>query len=98
MDIKTIQERLKIFAKDFDGEIFTDQTQRLLYATDASGYREIPLGVARPKNSEAIRKLILFAGEHKVPLIPRTAGTSLAGQVVGNGLIVDVSRYMTNGS
>ncbi|MDP1623729.1 MAG: FAD-linked oxidase C-terminal domain-containing protein [Bacteroidales bacterium] len=79
----------------FDGEIYTDYAQRLLYATDASAYREIPMGVARPKNAYDIRKLINFANELKVPLIPRAAGTSLAGQVVGSGLVVDVSRYMT---
>ena len=49
-----------------------------------------------PEMSLRIRQLILFAKEHRIPLIPRTAGTSLAGQVIGNGLIVDVSRYMTS--
>ncbi len=78
-----------------EGDIFFDETSRLLYATDASAYREIPLGVARPKNANDIRILIDYAGRHNIPLIPRTAGTSLAGQVVGSGLIVDVSRYLT---
>ena len=77
-----------------DGDLFTDLTFRLLHATDASAYREVPLAVARPKNQEDIRKLVLFAAEHKTSLIPRTAGTSLAGQVVGNGIIVDVSKYL----
>lgn len=78
-----------------EGEVFTDTTQRLLYATDASAYREMPLGVVRPKSPSDIATLIAFANEHNIPLIPRTAGTSLAGQVVGSGLVVDVSRYMT---
>ncbi len=78
----------------FKGDIFTDETMRLLYATDASAYREIPLAVVRPKDKEDIRLLIQFANEYKTSLIPRTAGTSLAGQVVGNGIIVDVSKYM----
>jgi len=77
-----------------DGDLFTDLTFRLLHATDASAYREVPLAVARPKNQEDIRKLIRFAREHKTSLIPRTAGTSLAGQVVGGGIIVDVSKYL----
>jgi FAD/FMN-containing dehydrogenase/Fe-S oxidoreductase len=84
------------FKAQFQGEIFTDTAQRLMYSTDASAYREMPAGVARPKNDEDIRKLILFAREHKLPLIPRTAGTSLAGQVVGSGLVVDVSKHMTD--
>lgn len=78
-----------------EGEVFTDTTQRLLYATDASAYREMPMGVVRPKSPSDIATLIAFANEHNIPLIPRTAGTSLAGQVVGSGLVVDVSRYMT---
>ncbi|MFH2096630.1 MAG: FAD-binding and (Fe-S)-binding domain-containing protein, partial [Bacteroidota bacterium] len=78
-----------------EGDIFTDESSLLMYATDASAYREKPLAVIRPKQEEDIRKIILFAGENKIPLIPRTAGTSLAGQVVGNGIVVDVSRYMT---
>ncbi|MBW6492675.1 MAG: FAD-binding protein [Lentimicrobium sp.] len=68
---------------------------RLLYATDASAYRELPAGVCRPKDEDDLKVLIDFARKMKLPLIPRTAGTSLAGQVVGNGLVVDVSKYMT---
>jgi FAD/FMN-containing dehydrogenase/Fe-S oxidoreductase len=67
---------------------------RLLYATDASAYREIPLAIVLPKDTHDIRMLIQFAAENKTSLIPRTAGTSLAGQVVGNGIVVDVSKYM----
>ena len=95
MNIDSLHTVIQSFRSQFEGEIFTDQTQRLLYATDASAYREIPLGVARPKNGDDIRKLILFAADNGIPLIPRTAGTSLAGQVVGSGLVVDVSRYLT---
>ncbi len=78
----------------FKGDIYIDDTMRLLYATDASAYREIPLAVLLPKDKEDIHLLIQFSNEHKTSLIPRTAGTSLAGQVVGNGIIVDVSKYM----
>ncbi len=78
-----------------DGDLYTDKKTRLLYATDASVYREIPIAVARPKNKEDIKLLIEYADKTKTSLIPRTAGTSLAGQVVGSGIVVDVSRYMT---
>ena len=78
------------------GEVFTDDAWKLMYATDASAYREVPAGVVRPRNDEDLRKLILFAGKNGIPLIPRTAGTSLAGQVVGSGLVVDVSKHMTS--
>jgi FAD/FMN-containing dehydrogenase/Fe-S oxidoreductase len=76
------------------GDLFTGDTMRILYATDASAYREMPLAVARPKNADDITTLIKFAKKAGISLIPRTAGTSLAGQVVGDGIIVDVSKYM----
>ena len=66
---------------------------RTLYATDASAYREMPMGVAIPETQADIQTLISFADSHQIPLIPRTAGTSLAGQVVGAGLVVDVSKF-----
>ena len=77
------------------GEMYLDETTRRLYATDASSYRQIPLAVAYPRNVEDIKLLVNFAREHKLSLIPRTAGTSLAGQVVGGGIVVDVSRTFT---
>ena len=79
-----------------EGDLYTNKKNRLLYATDASAYREIPAAVARPKNANDISKLIRFANSEKISLIPRTAGTSLAGQVVGGGLVADVSKYMTD--
>ena len=82
-------------AEELEGEIFYDDTMRILYATDASAYRELPLAVAFPRSNSDIKKLINFANEHKTSLIPRTAGTSLAGQVVGNGIVVDVSKHFT---
>ncbi|HRP30657.1 MAG TPA: FAD-linked oxidase C-terminal domain-containing protein [Agriterribacter sp.] len=78
-----------------EGKLYNDITTRTLYATDASAYREIPLAVAIPQSVEDIKKLIAFANARKTSLIPRTAGTSLAGQVVGNGIVVDVSKHFT---
>ncbi|HMO62587.1 MAG TPA: FAD-linked oxidase C-terminal domain-containing protein [Ferruginibacter sp.] len=90
-----MSSRLKQLAATLDGELYYDDTMRILYATDASAYREMPLAVAMPKSGADIKKLIAFAKAEKTSLIPRTAGTSLAGQVVGNGIIVDVSKYFT---
>ncbi|MEO7984831.1 MAG: FAD-binding and (Fe-S)-binding domain-containing protein, partial [Bacteroidota bacterium] len=78
-----------------EGDLFDDSTMRVLYATDASAYREMPLAVASPRHIQDIKQLICFARREKTSLIPRTAGTSLAGQVVGNGIVVDVSKYFT---
>ncbi len=84
----------------FEGELYyTNSTeheaQRILYATDASVYREKPLAVAIPKSVVDLKNLLAFARNHRITLIPRTAGTSLAGQVVGSGVIVDLSKYFT---
>jgi FAD/FMN-containing dehydrogenase/Fe-S oxidoreductase len=65
-----------------------------LYATDASVYRQLPLAVALPKHEVDIQKIVKFANAQKISLIPRGAGTSLAGQCVGDGIVVDVSKYM----
>ena len=87
--------KLEEIKKQIEGDFFTDITMRTLYATDASVYREMPTAVSRPKTLEDVKKLIRFAIDNKTSLIPRTAGTSLAGQVVGKGIIVDVSLYWT---
>ncbi|MBP5395945.1 MAG: FAD-binding oxidoreductase, partial [Bacteroidales bacterium] len=75
--------------------IHTDRLHRIAYATDASVYREMPYGVAYPENEGDIRELIRYAREKGISLIPRAGGTSIAGQVVGEGLVVDISRHFT---
>jgi len=90
-----MKEKLKELGTSLEGELYLDSVMRTLYATDASAYREMPLAVAIPASVQDIRKLIAFAIENKTSLIPRTAGTSLAGQVVGNGIVVDVSKKFT---
>jgi FAD/FMN-containing dehydrogenase/Fe-S oxidoreductase len=87
-------EALKLLTSRIDGDVLYDLSSRLMYATDASVYRELPLAVVRPRHEKDIRSLVSFSAESGISLIPRGAGTSLAGQVVGNGIIVDVSRYM----
>ncbi|TLP81406.1 FAD-binding and (Fe-S)-binding domain-containing protein [Maribacter sp. ACAM166] len=81
--------------QDLEGELRYDDLTKALYATDASVYRKIPIGVAFPKSIADIKSVIRFANEEKIGLIPRTAGTSLAGQCVGDGLVVDVSKHFT---
>ena len=88
-------DALKVLQRSFAGEILVDDLTRALYSTDASAYQETPLAVAFPKNEADIVALVKLASELGVGLIPRTAGTSLAGQVVGSGIVVDVSRHFT---
>jgi len=90
-----MDKALQNLADTLQGDLFFDNTMRTLYATDASSYREMPLAVAIPKSKADIAALISFAAANNTSLIPRTAGTSLAGQVVGNGIVVDVSKHFT---
>lgn len=87
---------LSQLSEKLEGDIFFDDMMRILYATDASAYRELPLAVAFPKSVADLKTLIIYARQNHIGLVPRTAGTSLAGQVVGNGIIVDVSKHFTN--
>ncbi len=90
-----MQDKLIRLAAELDGDLKYDNIHLTIYSTDASVYRERPLAVAFPKNTDDIKTLIRFAKTHKTSLIPRGAGTSLAGQVVGSGIVVDVSKYRT---
>ena len=76
--------------------IQTDILTRRLYATDASIYEEIPKGVSFPKNLSDIQNLVKLSGEKGFSITARSAGTSLAGQTTGGGIIMDVSRFMTS--
>ena len=90
-----MEEKLRRLSEVLEGELLWDNQTKILYATDASAYREMPTAVAYPRNVKDLQELIAFARAEKSALIPRTAGTSLAGQVVGNGIVVDVSKYWT---
>ena len=91
--------RLEQLSQSLSGELYyksddpKHQTIRVAYSTDASVYQELPLAVAIPHTKTDLLQLVAFADANQVTLIPRTAGTSLAGQVVGSGIIVDVSKY-----
>ena len=85
-------------SQSLTGDLYYDDsayhhTIRIAYSTDASVYQELPLAVAIPKNNEDIKILLQFASANSITIIPRTAGTSLAGQVVGNGIVMDISKY-----
>ncbi len=92
---KDLVLELKSLQRSLQGDLLIDNISLIMYSTDASAYRELPVAVVRPKTNDDIRKVILFANQHKIGVIPRTAGTSLAGQVVGRGIVLDVSKYMT---
>ena len=90
-----LQAALARLATEMEGELEFGELVRSLYATDASVYQAMPLAVAFPKTEEDIVRLIRLAGAEGLSLIPRAAGTSLAGQCVGDGIVVDISRHFT---
>jgi FAD/FMN-containing dehydrogenase/Fe-S oxidoreductase len=75
-------------------EIRTDQISRVLYSTDASNHQIEPLGVAFPRDLSEAAQVVAACHELGLPLLPRGAGTSLAGQAVGRGLILDLSKHL----
>ena len=84
----------------FEGELFfknnlQSEITRKIYATDASVYQVMPSAVAKPATYKDIKRLIQFAEKHKTSIIPRGAGTSLAGQVVGEGIIMEISAALS---
>ncbi|MCF6364865.1 MAG: FAD-binding protein [Bacteroidales bacterium] len=99
-----MEQKLKILHSGLKGEVHFDQTHRIIYSTDASAYKEKPSAVTFPKDIEDIKQIISFVNSYiagiaqscadNISIIPRGAGTSLAGQVTGNGIVVDVSKYM----
>lgn len=74
-------------------EILRDNIHRISYATDASCYRQMPYGVCYPKDKEDVLSLLKTAKENRLDIIPRAGGTSIAGQVVGSGIVCDISKY-----
>jgi FAD/FMN-containing dehydrogenase/Fe-S oxidoreductase len=85
---------LASLAARLEGDLATDDLARTIYATDASEYQETPLAVAFPKSAADVQAIVCFAAEAGVGIIPRGAGTSLAGQVVGGGIVVDAGRHL----
>ena len=81
-------------AKSLDGILKYDIITRAIYSTDASDYKVRPVAVIYPRGASDIRKTVLFAAKNMIGITIRAAGTSLAGQVVSPGIIVDISRFM----
>jgi len=82
--------------KNLRGDVRFDQGSRALYATDGSNFRQVPIGVVLPRDTDDVEAALALAREHGAPILCRGAGTSLAGQCCNVALILDFSRYMSN--
>ena len=76
------------------GEVRFDDGSKAMYSTDASNYRQIPIGVVIPRDAEDVVQSVAVARQFGVPLLPRGGGTALAGQSCNVALLVDMSKYM----
>src|SRR5437588_8206996 len=77
-----------------EGEVRFDAAARILYATDASNYWQLPLGVVLPRNQEDVARTLMIARANSMPILPRGGGTSLAGQTTNRAIVIDFSKYM----
>lgn len=80
--------------KHFSGDIRTDAATRAIYSTDASIYQIEPFGAALPKTQDDLIAAVELAAKYKIPILPRGSGSSLAGQAVGQALVLDCSRHL----
>ena len=80
--------------KKVNGALRTDTYSKVLYSTDASIYQVMPYGVLIPEHTDHVQAAVELAAQYKIPLLPRTAGSSLAGQAVNEALVVDMSRHL----
>ena len=79
-----------------DGEVRFDPYSRLLYSTDASIYQMEPIGVVIPRTADDVQAVVEFAAGEGIPVLPRSGGTSLAGQTVNHAIVLDFSKYLNN--
>src|SRR3974377_312508 len=82
--------------RHLQGEVRFDDTSRRLYSTDASIYQIMPLGVVIPRTIDDLQITVQIAGETQIPITARGGGTSLSGQSIGPGVVIDCSKYLNH--
>src|SRR3954464_13993960 len=88
------QSLLQALRKHVQGEVRFDDPSRKIYSTDASIYQILPLGVVIPKTVDDLTVAVQIAAELETPIVPRGGGTSLSGQSIGAGIVIDCSKYL----
>lgn len=91
LDTRSIEGELR---QAMRGDVLTDELSLGLYATDASNYQILPVVVVLPRDARDVEKAVAIAARHRLPILPRGGGTSLAGQTVGAAMVLDFSKYM----
>ena len=91
---KDREELAQQIGRRVSGEVRFDPFSRVLYSTDASIYQMEPVGVVIPRSVDDVLAVMEIARDNQVPVLPRTGGTSLAGQCVNHAIVMDFSKYM----
>ncbi len=92
VDVRSLREQLE---GAVSGEVRFDTASKALYATDASNYRQVPLGVVIPRTLDDIVATHRVCHAHGAPILARGGGTSLSGETVNFAVVIDVSKYLT---
>ena len=92
--MNTRQSMTDQLKQSIQGDVLEDDYSLGMYSTDASFYQIRPLAVILPKNESDVKKAVEIARNNKIKILPRGGGTSLAGQTVGEALVIDFSKYM----
>lgn len=87
-------EIYKKLSGKIQGKVYQDIFSRIAFSTDASIYRIMPLAVAQPASHSDVVEIVRFAGENKIPIVPRGAGSGLAGEALGSGIVIDFTALM----
>jgi FAD/FMN-containing dehydrogenase/Fe-S oxidoreductase len=91
---RAVQDFMSDLGKRVEGDLRTDLYSRILYSTDASIYQVMPYGVLIPKTMEDVHAAVELAAQYRLPILPRTSGSSLAGQAVNEALVIDMTRHL----
>src|SRR5438067_9746810 len=91
VDVRALERKLR---QRTSGEVRFEAGSRALYATDASNYRQVPIGVVLPRSADDVVAAVAACRAHGAPVLPRGAGTSLCGQCCNVAVVIDFSRYM----
>ncbi len=91
---KTMEDIIHELRQRLAGEVRFDSYSRVLYSTDASIYEIEPKGVVVPRRAEDIQATVEIASQHSIPVVPRGAGTSIVGNAIGPGIVIDCSKYL----
>ncbi|MGZ5009309.1 MAG: FAD-binding oxidoreductase, partial [Methylobacter sp.] len=92
VDVAALADEL---SRNIHGEVRFDNGSRALYATDASNYRQVPIGVVIPKSVDDVIATVAACSRHGAPIVSRGGGTSLAGQCCNVAVVIDMSKYLT---